>query len=65
MRHPIVMLNGFGRMGKHQFVPCTMIDTTPISHLVTINDESRDLWRCLLPPKDFRLFRSFRLLNNK
>ena len=59
------MLNGFGRIGKGAFVPCTVIDTTPISHLVTIDDGSRDLWRCLLPPKDFRFFRSFRLLNKK
>lgn len=57
MRHPVIMLNGFGRIGKQHFVPCTVIDTTPINTLVTIDDGSRDLWRCLLPQKDFRLFR--------
>lgn len=63
MRHHIVpMLNGFGRMGKYCFVPCTVIDTTPINSLVTIDDGSRDMWQCLLPPKDFR---SFCALTNK
>ncbi len=60
MRHQIIMLNGFCRIGKQHFVPCTVIDTTPSSTLVTIDDGSRDLWRCFLPQKDFRLFRLFK-----
>lgn len=54
MKHPVIMLNGFGRIGKQHFVPCTTIDITPINQLL-IEIDRQDLLKCLLHKKKLNI----------